>query len=46
MTIAPVNRWLYRGQRPNWIARLLNGAGLISPRANTTAYKEIMSDVA
>jgi hypothetical protein len=26
MTIAPLNRWLYRGRRPNWIARLINRA--------------------
>lgn len=24
MAFDPVNRWLYRGQRPNWIARGLN----------------------
>src|SRR6266513_1143134 len=24
MTKGDVNRWLYRGQRPNWIARTLN----------------------
>ena len=26
MTYDEVKRWLYRGQRPNWIARLLNRA--------------------
>jgi deazaflavin-dependent oxidoreductase (nitroreductase family) len=26
MTRSDFNRWLYRGQRPNWIARMLNGA--------------------
>lgn len=26
MTRGDLNRWLYRGQRPNWIARVLNRA--------------------
>ncbi len=26
MTIGDFTRWLYRGQRPNWIARILNRA--------------------
>jgi deazaflavin-dependent oxidoreductase (nitroreductase family) len=26
MTLSDVKRWLYRGQRPNWIARILNRA--------------------
>ena len=26
MTITDFTRWLYRGQRPNWIARILNRA--------------------
>src|SRR2546422_944887 len=26
MTISDFTRWLYRGQRPNWIARMLNRA--------------------
>ncbi len=26
MTKADFHRWLYRGQRPNWIARILNSA--------------------
>lgn len=26
MTLSDFNRWLYRGQRPNWIARILNRA--------------------
>jgi deazaflavin-dependent oxidoreductase (nitroreductase family) len=26
MTKADLHRWLYRGQRPNWIARILNAA--------------------
>lgn len=26
MTLSDVKRWLYRGQRPNWIARMLNRA--------------------
>jgi hypothetical protein len=26
MTLSDVKRWLYRGQRPNWIARMLNSA--------------------
>lgn len=26
MTLSDLHRWLYRGQRPNWIARILNRA--------------------
>ena len=26
MTLGDFKRWLYRGQRPNWIARILNSA--------------------
>ena len=26
MTVSELTRWLYRGQRPNWIARILNRA--------------------
>ena len=26
MTLSGFKRWLYRGQRPNWIARILNRA--------------------
>jgi deazaflavin-dependent oxidoreductase (nitroreductase family) len=26
MTISDFTRWLYRGQRPNWVARILNRA--------------------
>ena len=26
MTISDFTRWLYRGQRPNWIAKILNRA--------------------
>ncbi len=26
MTLSDIKRWLYRGQRPNWIARILNKA--------------------
>jgi deazaflavin-dependent oxidoreductase (nitroreductase family) len=26
MTLSDFKRWLYRGQRPNWIARILNSA--------------------
>jgi len=37
MTIAPINRWLYRGQRPNWIARLLNGVGAAVASLGLTA---------
>jgi hypothetical protein len=37
MTIAPVNRWLYRGKRPNWIARLLNRVGAAVASSGVTA---------
>ncbi len=37
MSIAPFNRWLYRGRRPNWIARLLNGAGAAVASTGVTA---------
>jgi hypothetical protein len=26
MTLSDFRRWLYRGQRPNWITRILNSA--------------------
>jgi deazaflavin-dependent oxidoreductase (nitroreductase family) len=37
VTIAPFNRWLYRGRRPNWIARLLNGLGAVVASTGLTA---------
>jgi deazaflavin-dependent oxidoreductase (nitroreductase family) len=37
MTLAPFNRWLYRGQRPNWIARVLNGLGAAVASTGATA---------
>jgi deazaflavin-dependent oxidoreductase (nitroreductase family) len=37
MTIAPINRWLYRGRRPNWIARVLNGLGAAVASTGATA---------
>ncbi len=37
MTIAPFNRWLYRGRRPNWIARLVNGMGAAVASTGVTA---------
>ncbi len=37
MTIAPFNRWLYRGRRPNWIARLLNALGAAVASTGVTA---------
>jgi deazaflavin-dependent oxidoreductase (nitroreductase family) len=43
MTIAPVNRWLYRGQRPNWIARLVNGLGAAVAAAGLTAKYGMMT---
>ena len=29
MTLGDFTRWLYRGQRPNWIARILNRASAV-----------------
>jgi F420H(2)-dependent quinone reductase len=43
VTMAPVNRWLYRGQRPNWIARLLNGLGAAVAAAGLTARYGMMT---
>jgi deazaflavin-dependent oxidoreductase (nitroreductase family) len=37
VTIAPFNRWLYRGRRPNWIARVLNGLGTAIASTGATA---------
>ena len=37
MTIAPFNRWLYRGRRPNWIARALNRLGAVVASTGLTA---------
>jgi deazaflavin-dependent oxidoreductase (nitroreductase family) len=33
----PINRWLYRGRRPNWIARKLNGIGAAVASTGATA---------
>jgi deazaflavin-dependent oxidoreductase (nitroreductase family) len=37
VTISPLNRWLYRGRRPNWIARVLNGLGAAVASTGATA---------
>jgi deazaflavin-dependent oxidoreductase (nitroreductase family) len=37
MTIGDFTRWLYRGQRPNWIARILNRASAAVASSGVTS---------
>lgn len=39
MMVIPASalRWMYRGQRPNWIARILNRAGAVAASTGLTA---------
>ena len=37
MTISDFTRWLYRGQRPNWIARILNRASAAVASSGVTS---------
>ena len=37
MTISDFTRWLYRGQRPNWIARILNRAAAAVASSGVTS---------
>lgn len=39
MMVIPASalRWMYRGQRPNWIARILNRAGAVAASTGVTA---------
>jgi hypothetical protein len=43
MTLSSFTRWLYRGQRPNWIARILNKAtAAIASSGVTSNYLETL----
>jgi hypothetical protein len=48
MTLSDFKRWLYRGQRPNWIARILNRAwaavGSSGVASNVQLPRDIGSD--
>ena len=37
MTLSDFTRWLYRGQRPNWIARILNRASAAVASSGVTS---------
>ena len=42
MTLSDFTRWLYRGQRPNWITRILNraaaGCGVVGRRLQLSCH--------
>jgi deazaflavin-dependent oxidoreductase (nitroreductase family) len=40
------DRWLYRGKRPNWLARLLNGAWARLAAAGIGPAQQVMLEVA
>ncbi|MBZ5697886.1 MAG: nitroreductase/quinone reductase family protein [Acidobacteriia bacterium] len=43
MTLSDFTRWLYRGQRPNWIARILNRAtAAVASSGVTSNYLETL----
>jgi len=43
MTLSDFTRWLYRGQRPNWIARILNRAtAAVASSGVTSGYLETL----
>lgn len=37
MALSDFNRWLYRGKRPNWIARIMNGASTVVASSGVTS---------
>jgi hypothetical protein len=43
MPLSFINRWLYRGQRPNWIAKLLNRASAALASAGIGAKYGMMT---
>ncbi len=46
MTLDDFTRWLYRGQRPNWIARMMNRAGAaIASLGITSNYNMVTLEV-
>jgi deazaflavin-dependent oxidoreductase (nitroreductase family) len=43
MTLSDFPRWLYRGKRPNWIARILNrAAATVASSGATSSYMETL----
>ena len=43
MTLSDITRWLYRGQRPNWIARILNRVpAVVASSGVTSSYMETL----
>src|ERR1700693_2501793 len=43
MILSDFTRWLYRGQRPNWIARIMNRAtATVAPSGVTSNYLETL----
>jgi deazaflavin-dependent oxidoreductase (nitroreductase family) len=45
MTLSDVKRWLYRGQRPNWIARILNKAWAVVASSGATSNYAVTLEV-
>ena len=45
MTPSDFKQWLYRGQRPNWIARMLNGVGAAIASAGITSNYMVTLEV-
>ncbi|HEV2654273.1 MAG TPA: nitroreductase family deazaflavin-dependent oxidoreductase, partial [Ktedonobacteraceae bacterium] len=45
MTLSDIKRWLYRGQRPNWIARILNKAWAIVASSGVTSNYAVTLEV-
>jgi hypothetical protein len=46
MTLSDFKRWLYRGQRPNWIARILNRASAAVASSGVTPNYLVTLEVA
>lgn len=44
-TFARVKRWMYRGQRPNWLARMANRAWALVAAAGLTAQSIVTLEV-
>ena len=45
MTLSDIKRWLYRGQRPNWIARILNKAWAAVASSGVTSNYAVTLEV-
>ena len=45
MTHGDFTRWMYRGQRPNWIARTLNKVGAVVASTSVTSNRMVTLEV-